>query len=455
MYVVSGRHRARSLSVALLTLLLVAAALVAAVPAFALSGGITTNPQVGGVPTRFTFEGLTQGDGLVSEVTFTFPEGYDLKETRAEALTLEGLTRVPIAARTSIDGQTVKLEFEPPIEPTYKDSEGKEQATTLRVYMYDVVTTNKGGTYELPATYVTDGLKKPLLTAAGKPLTFSYTTPSRAEIISRFLDNQGWVTSFNNVKLLSLFFKPQLIALSIPLLFYGWLYSIALVLIAFPLAIAGGLLLAFAKMSKIAPLRWIASAYVNVIRGTPLFLQIAVAFIGLRVAGIRAPDFLTSVIVLALNSSAYLTEIFRAGIQSIAKGQFEAASSLGMTYAQSMRFVIIPQTVKRVLPTMTSEFILLFKDTALFSAFGIIELMYRANSIVSRTGNLTPFVVAAVYYLLITIPLINYVGKLEKRLAISEGGHGEPPGTRPKRGVILEPAEETAAAVSGAEEVRE
>jgi polar amino acid transport system substrate-binding protein len=88
-------------------------------------------------------------------------------------------------------------------------------------------------------------------------------------------------------------------------------------------------------------------------------------------------------------------EIFRAGIQSINRGQLEAASSLGMTYRQAMQYVIIPQTVKRVLPTMTSEFILLFKDTAIFSAFGIIELV-PCELIVSRTGNLTPFVVAAV-----------------------------------------------------------
>ncbi len=455
MQVASRRLSSRSVSIAVVALLVIAATLVIVVPAFALTGGVTVSPQVGGVPTRFTFEGQTDGAAPISEVTFTFPEGFDLSETRAEALTLEGLTRVPISAQTTIDGQIVRLRFEPPISPTYKDEKGEQQPTTLRIYVYDVVTTNKGGIYELPATYTADGQERPLQTSAGRNMSFAYTSPTRADIISRYLDKQAWVTSFNNIKILSLFFKPQLIALSIPLLFYGWLYSIALVLIAFPLAIAGGLLLAFAKMSKIAPLRWIASAYVNVIRGTPLFLQIAVVFIGLRVAGIRAPDFLTSVFVLSLNSSAYLTEIFRAGIQSIAKGQFEAASSLGMTYPQSMQFVIIPQTVKRVLPTMTSEFILLFKDTALFSAFGIIELMYRANSIVSRTGNLTPFVVAAVYYLLITIPLINYVGKLEKRLAISEGGHGEPPGTRPKRGVIMEPAEATAAAVSGAEEGRE
>jgi polar amino acid transport system substrate-binding protein len=259
-------------------------------------------------------------------------------------------------------------------------------------------------------------------TRAVEGLSFSYTTPPRSEAISRALDRQAWVKAWNSSKGLSIFLKPQLIASSTPMLFFGWLYSIAMVIIGFPLAIAGGLGLAFSKMSRFAPVRLIAAAYVNVIRGTPLFLQIAIAFIGLRIAGIRMNDFTTAIIVLALNSSAYLTEIFRAGIQSIHKGQLEAANSLGMTYWQSMRFVIIPQTVKRVLPTMTSEFILLFKDTALFSAFGIIELMYRGNSVVSRTGNLTPFVVAGVYYLLVTIPLINLVGRLEAKLAIAEGG---------------------------------
>jgi His/Glu/Gln/Arg/opine family amino acid ABC transporter permease subunit len=216
--------------------------------------------------------------------------------------------------------------------------------------------------------------------------------------------------------------KPQLIVQAIPLLFTGWVMSIALVAVAFPLAITGGLMLAFMKMSKVPPLRWVASGYINVIRGTPLFLQIFIAFIGLPIAGIHVNWFVSGVAVLALNSSGYLAEIFRAGIQSINKGQFEAASSLGMTYAASMRYVIIPQTVKRVLPTMTSEFILLFKDTALLSAVGVFELMMYGNNIVANTGNLTPYMVAAVYYLIVTVPLINWVGRLEKRLAVSEGG---------------------------------
>jgi polar amino acid transport system substrate-binding protein len=261
---------------------------------------------------------------------------------------------------------------------------------------------------------------------------FSYRTPSWADFAERWLDQQAWVKSFNSVKALGMFFKPQLIVRSTPRLFMGWLYAMFLVACAFPIAIAGGLALAFMKMSKIPPARWVSAAYVNVIRGTPLFLQMFVAFIGLRIGGIRSSDTVTAIVVLAVNSSAYLAEIFRAGIQSINKGQLEASSSLGMTYRQSMQYVIIPQTVKRVLPTMTSEFILLFKDTALLAALGVGEVMYGAQNIVATTGNMTPFVVGAVYYLIMTIPLINIVGKLEASLALSE--HGQEPPEKRKSG---------------------
>jgi ABC-type amino acid transport system permease subunit len=153
------------------------------------------------------------------------------------------------------------------------------------------------------------------------------------------------------------------------------------------------------------------------------------------------------VIVLALNSSAYMAEIMRAGIQSISRGQFEAASSLGMTYPQSMAYVIIPQTVRRVLPTMTSEFILLFKDTALLSAVGVFELMKFAQGIAANTGNVTPYLEAAAFYLVLTIPLINWVGRLEHRLALSEGAQGATQKKR-KRGELID-ANETSADAAG------
>ena len=117
-----------------------------------------------------------------------------------------------------------------------------------------------------------------------------------------------------------------------------------------------------------------------------------------------------------MNSGAYLCEIFRGGIQSISKGQFEAARSLGMNGAQTMVFVIIPQTLRRVLPTMTSEFILLYKDTSLLAAVGVMEVVMYAKTIVAATGSITPYIVAACFYLVITLPLAKLVGLLERAL---------------------------------------
>ena len=121
-------------------------------------------------------------------------------------------------------------------------------------------------------------------------------------------------------------------------------------------------------------------------------------------------------IVLAMNSAAYMCEIFRAGIQSIPKGQTEASRSLGMNGAQTMLFVIIPQTVRRVIPTLTSEFILLYKDTSMLAAVGVMEMVYDAKMIVANTGSITPYIVAACFYLVITLPLAKLVGNLERRL---------------------------------------
>jgi polar amino acid transport system substrate-binding protein len=127
------------------------------------------------------------------------------------------------------------------------------------------------------------------------------------------------------------------------------------------------------------------------------------------------------ILVLATNSSAYLAEIFRAGIQSINKGQFEAAGSLGLTGAQTMFFVIIPQTVRRVIPTATSEFILLYKDTALLAAVGVMEMMMFGKSLVANTGNMTPYIIAACYYLMVTMPLTRIITIFERKLAATEG----------------------------------
>lgn len=433
----------RILHPALAALLAVMFYVCAVMPAFALTDPkVTLDQETGGQPTRFTFVTTTDADSDISAIDIVFPKGYDLSKMKFDVVTLEGLKRIRNNPAGSAKGTTLHVAFNPVIAPK----------SSLRIQIYNVETPIKGGKFTLKLSYsaVTTGTVPTTTVRTAQTAPYSYTTPPTSEVISRWMDKQGPINSWNKVKALGMFFKPQLIVTSIPLLFTGWLLSLGLVIFAFPLAIGGGLGVAFMKMSKVPPVRWLAAAYINVIRGTPLFLQIFVAFIGLRIAGLRASDFVTAIAVLAMNSSAYLAEIFRAGIQSISKGQFEAASSLGMTYWQSMQYVIIPQTVKRVLPTMTSEFILLFKDTALLSAIGVFDLMMYANNYVARVANLTPYVVSAAYYLIVTIPLINLVGRLEMKLAQSEHGQA-PPEKKERRGLFFRAStlEPVAAAETG------
>lgn len=244
-----------------------------------------------------------------------------------------------------------------------------------------------------------------------------------------------------------IFFNTEKMADAFPIILAAFPVSVFIGVGSFFLAIPGGLLLAFMKMAKSRLIRWPATFYVDVVRGTPLFLQILVVYFGLTLLpfyqdlikavpalkepflfGIDFTIYMRAFFVLSFNSAAYMAEIFRAGIQSIPKGQMEAARSLGMTTPQAMGFVIIPQTVRRILPTLMSEFILLFKDTALLAAVGVAEMTLRARELVASTFNQSAYMVAAGFYLLLTIPLGRLVGRLEDKLAESEGGGG---GKRP------------------------
>ena len=203
-------------------------------------------------------------------------------------------------------------------------------------------------------------------------------------------------------------------------------------------ALVLGLLAGLGRIARTTVINRIATVYVEVVRGIPLLVQLFYIYYALGPL-LHLNGLVSAIAALSICYGAYLAEIFRAGIQSINKGQFEAANSLGMTYWQAMQYVIIPQTVRRVLPTMTSEFILLFKDTALLSAVGIFELMMNSKNSAANAGNVTAYTVAAVYYLVITIPLINWVQRLEARLALSETGQ-TPPTVRKRRGVLDVPA---------------
>jgi polar amino acid transport system permease protein len=182
-----------------------------------------------------------------------------------------------------------------------------------------------------------------------------------------------------------------------------------------------GLVLGVLTLSQRRAVRAPARIYINFFRGTPLIWQLITGYFLLLFGfNIRLSAFVVAIGVFALNTGAYAAEVFRAGIQSIERGQYEAARSLGMSYLQAMRYAIVPQAVRRVIPPLLNEFVILIKDTALVVVLGLTageyEIFTTAQEGQSVTFNATFFTVAAIAYLVVTLPLIRLVNAVEKRL---------------------------------------
>lgn len=206
----------------------------------------------------------------------------------------------------------------------------------------------------------------------------------------------------------------------IPQMLMGTVDTLRLFFITIVLAIPLGILLAFCRVSSFKILRDVVAAYVYVLRGTPLMLQLLFVYFGLPfipVIGVRLDDFPAAVLAFVLNYGAYFCEIFRAGIQAIPKGQYEAAKTLGMNYVQTMRRIILPQVFKIILPPVSNETITLVKDTSLIYVLAMNDLLRTTRNLVQRDFNIMPFVVAAVFYLVMTLILTFGFNKLEKHFA--------------------------------------
>lgn len=179
-----------------------------------------------------------------------------------------------------------------------------------------------------------------------------------------------------------------------------------------------GVICAILKVVGPKPIKHALNLYTWVVRGTPLMLTLFFFVYGLPVVGIKLAPFTGAITAYALTYGAFLTEIFRGGLESIDKGQYEAAKVLGMSYAQTMRYIIIPQTIRRVLPPVCSEAINLVKDTALLAAIGIADMLRIARQVFTRDMNLAAFVLLFALYLLLSSVLVKIFKKLEKKFAI-------------------------------------
>ncbi len=217
-------------------------------------------------------------------------------------------------------------------------------------------------------------------------------------------------------------FDLSLVYNSIPLLIKGAGVTLEITALAVGLGLIVGLFLGLGQLAKTNFLRWPCKVYVDVIRGTPLLVQIFIIYFALpNIIGHRIDPFVAAVVACSLNSGAYVAEIFRAGIQSISLGQMRAGLSLGMTNAQTMRYIILPQAIKRIIPPLGNEFIAMLKDSSLVSVIGFEELTRSGQLIIAETyATMEIWTCVAILYLVMTLTITQLVGFVERRLRLVE-----------------------------------
>lgn len=209
----------------------------------------------------------------------------------------------------------------------------------------------------------------------------------------------------------------------IPQLLNGAKLTIIMTILSVGLGLIGSVFLALGKMSKNPIFRLPCSAYIFFFRGTPLLMQIYFIYFGLPQFNPRLTiksAFVAALIAYVMNSAAYLAENIRAGIQSIDHGQFEAAKALGMTYGQTMRLIIIPQTVRRLIPPVGNEFIMVLKDVSLVAIIGLTDLTKTTRAISSSSATALVYIPAMIIYLIITAFFTFVFNYLEKKNSVYE-----------------------------------
>lgn len=201
----------------------------------------------------------------------------------------------------------------------------------------------------------------------------------------------------------------------LPFMLEGSVTTVQVFVLTLVISLPLGLPIALGSNSRFKPLSFLCKIYVWIFRGTPLMLQLWFFYFFFPFNfGITFDALTTAVLTYVLNYAAYFAEIYRGGINSIDRGQYEAAHALGLSRKQTMFDIILPQTMKAILPPVVNEAITLVKDTALVSSLAVIDLMKATNSAVNRMTSLTPFFYAAIIYLLMTFVLTLIAGRLEK-----------------------------------------
>jgi len=218
-------------------------------------------------------------------------------------------------------------------------------------------------------------------------------------------------------QLIEQFFNTAIMREAWPIMWRGLLMTLLLCLTIIPAGLIGGLFVAFASSSRYRLLRWTSIVYVDLFRAIPPLVLLIFIYSALPFAGIKISPFLAVVLAFFLNNSSFYGEIYRAGLESVGAGQWQAARSTGLTQMQTLFYVIVPQAVRNVLPDLATNTLEVVKLTALASVVSFSELLYSADMARSVTYNASPITMAAIMYLILMLPLVRLVSRLERRVA--------------------------------------
>ncbi|MBP2550956.1 polar amino acid transport system permease protein [Neorhizobium galegae] len=219
------------------------------------------------------------------------------------------------------------------------------------------------------------------------------------------------------MNLLNTFFNMRVLIDSLPQLLRGLLVTIEIGIVSIVVGLAGGLFLAIARLYAPAVVRCLIRVYVDIFRSIPLLVLLIVVYYALPFVGIRLSPFVSAVTALSLVSAAYTAEIFRAGIEAIPSGQFEASAALGLSNRHTMVDVVLPQAIRIVIPPLTNNCINVLKDTALASVVAMPDLLKQATQAQALAANPTPLIGAAIIYVLLLWPMVAIVARLERHFA--------------------------------------
>lgn len=217
------------------------------------------------------------------------------------------------------------------------------------------------------------------------------------------------------MSLLDTFFNADVLWSALPALLRGLVNTLLLGLMSIAIGVPSGLLVSIVRLYAPKPFRYLAIAYIDIFRAMPMLVVLILIYYALPFLGIRLSSWASAVMAFSIVLAAYSAEVFRSGIESIPKGQFEAAQALGLPFLLTLRKVVLPQAVRVVIPPTTSNCVSMFKDTSLASTVALPELLKEANDAQALYANPSPLIGAAVVYLLFLWPMVRLVGYLEKR----------------------------------------